>query len=1134
MHIDLSPSRWAALYILVIVILSGCVNEASDEGITRIDSLENTKLARRIISSVRPEVADGLTIGLWAVDSLVADPVTIHIDHAGNVYYIRTNRRKNSEIDIRAHRDWEIASIALQTVEDKRAFLKKELAPERSHLNTWLKDYNGDGSHDWRDLAVSKEHIYRLEDTDGDGLADMAQLVLADFNTEVSDVAGALLSHEGDLFIGVGPDMWRTRDTNGDGIIDEKTSISHGYGIHIGFGGHGMSGAVVGPEGKIYWQIGDIGFNGVGPDGKRWEHPNSGVIVRANPDGSDFEVFAYGNRNTHNFVFDEYGNLISEDNDGDHRGERERLVYITNGADLGWRINWQFGKYRDPDNNGYKVWMDEGMHLPRFPGQAAYITPCIANFVDGPAGMVYNPGTALGPEWNNTFFIAEFVGNPARSGVHAFKLKPNGASFSLVEHKQVLKGVLATGVEFGPDGAMYIADWVVGWETKNRGRIWKLDVETGAANPAREETRKLLAADFSKSTAHELGALLRHDDMRVRQKAQLELARRGTDGLAVFEASIRQRDHQLARIHGIWGISQFARKDLNQARLLVPLLTDADPEIRAQAAKWIGDVRYGRAADALLPLLKDDAPRVRFFAAEALGRIEHRTAVKPIVEMLRVNNDEDAYLRHAGSLALARIGDANALLALASDPSEAVRLAAVVALRRMQHPGVAAFLNDSSNFVVTEAARAINDDQSIEDALPALAAVLNNNKFVNEALIRRAINANLRVGTEDAIDNLIAYAQRSREPIAMRVEALEALATWIRPSVVDRVDGRYRGEIIRDPEPVRKRAAEPLIELTSTGDKEVRQAAVKAIGKLGITVGLDKLMALLASDNDPDIRREALHALVRMEAPTVREAIRIAFADKQKSVRVAALDLLPKADLPTPVMVTLLNNVIRTATPEEQQAALLTLGSVGTPEAEKVVDSLLTSMENGQLLTDLYLELAEAIDSLGVSSLKERYTEVSTKLSPDSIHAAFAGALSGGNVSEGRNIFFRDQSAQCIRCHSYDDFGGNAGPRLNGIASRLSREELLEALIVPSARIAPGYGILTLELEDGRKISGMLQEETGQVLRLKIGNNPDTLISVNDIRRRINAPSSMPPMGQLLSKRQIRDLMSFLATLTEE
>jgi glucose/arabinose dehydrogenase len=69
-----------------------------------------------------------------------------------------------------------------------------------------------------------------------------------------------------------------------------------------------MSGIEVGPEGKIYWQIGDIGFHGKGSKGEDYNYSNSGVIVRSNPDGSDFEVFSYGNRNTHEFVFDEYGN----------------------------------------------------------------------------------------------------------------------------------------------------------------------------------------------------------------------------------------------------------------------------------------------------------------------------------------------------------------------------------------------------------------------------------------------------------------------------------------------------------------------------------------------------------------------------------------------------------------------------------------------------------------------------------------------------------------------------------------------------------------------------------------------------------------------------------------------------------
>src|SRR5690606_9942419 len=207
---------------------------------------------------------------------------------------------------------------------------------------------------------------------------------------------------------------------------------------------------------------------------------NRGVVARANPDGSDFEVFAMGVRNTHEFVFDNYNNLISEDNDGDHAGEKERLVYLTNGSDSGWRINWQFGKYRDPDNNTYKVWMDEKMYLPRWEGQAAYITPCIQNYVSGPTGMVFNPGAGLGERWKDHFMLVEFVGNPANSGLHAFQLQPKGATFEMTKTEKIIGGFLPTGIDFGPDGSLYMGDFVNGWDDKNYGRIWKLTDETAA------------------------------------------------------------------------------------------------------------------------------------------------------------------------------------------------------------------------------------------------------------------------------------------------------------------------------------------------------------------------------------------------------------------------------------------------------------------------------------------------------------------------------------------------------------------------------------------------------------------------------------------------------------------------------
>jgi putative membrane-bound dehydrogenase-like protein len=1123
-----------ATLFVAVTIIAGCGQQQPvDLRIKQMDTTVTARLADSIGTIIKPELAEGLSLKLWGIDSLVISPIAIDIDDKGRLYYTTTDRQKHSEFDIRGHRDWEIPSISLQTVEDRRAFLHKELSPENSKRNEWLDDLNGDSSHDWRDLTIEKEHVYRMEDVNGDGVADKSQMMVDDFHDEVTDVAGGVLSEGDDLFVAVAPDLWRIKDKNNDGIADEKTSISHGYGVHIGFSGHGMSGVEMGPDGRIYWQIGDIGFNGKGPDGKKWEHPNSGVIARSNPDGSDFEIFAYGIRNTHEFAFDEYGNLISEDNDGDHPGEKERLVYVVNGSDAGWRSNWQYGKYRDPDNNTYKVWMDEKMYVPHFEGQAAYITPCISNFVSGPAGFVYNPGTALGAEYKNTFFVAEFVGNPAGSGIHSFKLNPKGATFELGEHKKVLGGILATGMDFGPDGALYVADWIDGWGTHNYGRIWKLDNQQAANLPIRKEVSALLAEDFSKRKEAELGGMLKHPDMRVRMKAQFELVKRGEKGAEVLQQALKQTANQLARVNAIWGISQLARQDKKYAAILVPVLKDNDPEIRAQAAKWLGDVRYKEAGPQLLPLLKDTAARARFFAAEALGRIAYEPAVQPIISFLQDNDDKDTYLRHAGCLALARIGKPAPVVALASSPSRALRIAAVVALRRMRDPGIAKFLNDPDEFVVTEAARAINDDLSIEPALPALAGLLNTTRFTNEALLRRVINANLRVGTDTALQSLIRYAMNEGGPAAMRAEAIDVLSVWARPSVLDRVDGRLRGEVKRDAAPVVNHAGNALTGLLKNKELPVRLSAAKAVSKLHIQQAAPALLAVLKADREPAMRVAALQALVNLKDPSVEQAIRLALSDKEKDVRVAGLDLLEQLNISKDVMVSLLTDVINTKPMEEKQAAILTLGKLPVANTSKTFDDLLNKMEAGRLGTDVYLELGEAIDSTHSQPLITRYKSISSKLSSNDLMASYASCLQGGDPDRGRHVFFGNQNSQCMRCHSYNDRGGNAGPRLNGVASRISREQILQALISPSARLAPGFGMVLLELKDGKKLSGILQEETKAGLKIKEGDEVRTIPN-DEIKNKEYAPSSMPDMKAILSKKEIRDVVSFLATQKED
>lgn len=1120
-----------AILLSGLALFSCKKEEPVDLRIITLSKEEIATQAEVARKSISPQLAEGLKLEVWAVDSLVKDPIALQVNDRGEVFYTRSPRRHNSEFDIRGHQSWEIRSIAIQTIEDKRAFLQSELSPERSAENTWLADLNGDGSHDWKDMTVEKNEVYMLKDTDSDGMADFAQIQVQDFHDEVTDVAGGVMSTEDALYVAAGPDLWRMVDKNGDGIMDEKTSLSHGYGVHIGFGGHGMSGIEMGPDGRIYWGIGDIGFNGKSADGTEWKYPNRGVIARSNPDGSDFEIFAMGVRNTHEFVFDNYNNLISVDNDGDHAGEKERLVYLTNGSDSGWRINWQFGKYRDPDNNTYKVWMDEKLYLPRWEGQAAFITPCIQNYVSGPTGMVFNPGTGLGERWKDHFLVVEFVGNPANSGLHAFQLQPKGASFELTKTEKIIGGFLPTGIDFAPDGTLYMADFVNGWDDKNYGRIWKLTDETAKGWALQKQTEAEIKADYKKLSEDELKSKLYFEDQRIRRKAQFELAKRGEDGAEIFQAVIQDKSNQLARIHAIVGLSQLARMDdMKYADAIVPLLKDADPEIKAQAAKWLGDIRYSKAGSELIANLKDENARVRFFTAEALGRTKNADAIQALITVLEENNDEDAYLRHAATFALAQIGKVEPVAALSTHPSKAVRMGAVIALRRMESPELAKFLNDADELIVTEAARAIHDDFSVPAALPALGAILNTTPFQHEALIRRVISANQRVGKDENLNHLIAYLAKPNTPEVLRQETIASIGTWAKPSLVDRVDGRYRGEVVRDAALIRDQVKPVLVAQLSTKEEAIRVESAKAFGKLVMTDVSDLLLTKLKSDPSDLVKVQALNSLVAMDAPNLGEAIAYAMNDNSQPVRVAGLGLIAQTSIPNDQKVSLLADIIKKRTNPEKQTALLTLGGLDGSGNLPVWKDILTDFEGGKLPDATWIELEEAITATGSAELKTQFTSLLDARAGGETWKKYAGALAEGNVRQGRRIFFENQTAQCIRCHAYDDMGGNAGPALDKIGITLSREELLIALVEPSKRLSPGFGFVTVEMNSGEKVSGTMMAEDASSLTVKVGSD-DKVISKKDIKSSQLAASSMPSMGELLSKRDIRDLVSYLSTL---
>jgi len=1074
------------------------------------------------------KIAPGFKITRWASDSLAIDPVSMDIDDQGAVFLTRTNRQKNSEFDIRGHRDWMTESIGLQTVEDRRAFLRKTFAPEKSAQNEWLKDLNGDGSHDWKDLAVEKEEIWKIEDKDGDGFADLSSRVFNGFNEEITDVSGGILVRKKDAFIAVGPDLWRLENTHKKGLWTNPVSISHGYGVHIGFGGHGMSGVVEGPDGKIYWQIGDIGANITAVDGKQYKHPNSGVIVRSNPDGSNFEVYASGLRNTHEFVFDTYGNLISSDNDGDHPGESERLVHVVEGSDAGWRSNWQYGKYTDPTNNLYKVWMDEKLFKPRWDGQAAYIIPPIRNFHNGPTGMVFNPGTALGKQWQNHFFLVEFVGNATNSHIWSFDLKPKGASFDFKSEVDVVSGILPTGIRFGPEGALYAADWVFGWDTKNYGRVWKLDVDDKNKDLTEEraQTKIYIQQDYALQTLDQLSNLLTYGDQRVRLKAQFELVNRAASDRLLN--AINQKSNQLARVHGVWGLGQLIEKNRSLGDNLIPLLKDEDVELRAQAARVLGDAYYVPAEDALISLLATDAPRSQFFAAQALGRIKSTKSIPGLISLLERNQDVDQYIRHAAVLALSRIGKEEAIVAMQNSANKSLRLASVLVLRRMASPKVAKSLQDSDEFIATEAARAINDDESIVDALPALAASLANPAWKGEPLLRRAINACLRVGTAKEIDLLIQFAERSDISDVIRAEAIATLGSWANPSLMDRVDGRHRGVLKRNPADVVAKIKSKMPEFLRSKNPEVLIASARLLAELNITDLRSEQTQIFANHPSAKVRSSQLSSLATLNDPNLALIIQKGMDDSDRGVRGVALSNLNKIEIPKSQLPSIVNIIFEKGSMPEQQQLLQSMGKMKSENTSDIFEDLIQKMVGGKLDNGIKLDLMEAVEASKSDKLVAKLDALKTK---GTLTDEFKEALFGGNLQVGNGIFNRNQTVQCVRCHNVNGEAGTVGPTLKGVGRRLTREQILQSLIEPSARIAPGFGNVNVVLTDGQEVSGLLLVENEKEIQLKTNEAEPLKIALSRIKTRVNAPSSMPPMGSLLSKREIRDVVEFLSSL---
>lgn len=1077
----------------------------------------------------------------WTPGFLVPDPVAISFDPQGRAYVTQTMRRKANDLDIRDNTDWIPDDLSFTSTEEKEAFYRRQFTPKNSAANAKrVADFNGDGLHDLRDLTALSERVHLIEDTDGDGFADSTKIFAEQLDHLLGGVAGGVLWHEGEVFVCPVPELVKFRDTNGDGVADEKEVVASGFGVHLAYAGHDMHGLTLGPDGRIYWSIGDKGIRVKTADGLDYRFPHQGGLMRCEPDGSHFEVFARGQRNIQEVAFDAHGNFFGVDNDADFAGEKERFVHIEQYTDLGWRSHWQYLRA------DYNPWDDEAMHVPWHDGQPRWFTPPLGLYENGPAGFKYNPGTGLGPEYAGYFFLTS-----APNGQQwAFRAEPRGDSFAMVDDHQIGDGIPLVGLQFSPDGALCGVDWGGGYPLNEKGAIWRIDVAEEKAHPLREETRKLIAADFTQEGLVPLQTLLGHADQRVRMKAQFELVKR--EALTELQSVASEVSAPaLARLHSIWGIGQLLRKGKADDALLAGLFDDPDPEARAQAIKTATD-RYGRLlgldivpaptgeshplTPALLPNLDDPSQRVRIQALLGLGRLRDPAASEAIVKLLarKEHHVGLTYLRHAGTVALAGAAPTADLAALAKHESTFVRTCAALALGRRGDAAVAAFLDDADPVLAADAARAIHDDWTVPEALPALAARLGKH-LDHEPFTRRTLNANHRLGTPEAATRVVAFVAGGEAPEPLLEAGLEALQHWTEPGKLDLVTGQYRPLDSRDPALLAEALKPHLDALLTAKSATVRSTTMELATELKIPIANETLLAVFGNPGaGSPLRATALRSLAAQDADGLDALVSTALDDRDDAVRTASLELLAQSD-PGKAAKEIARRLDGEDSVAVKQHAIRTLPAAG---ATDMAQSLFAELEAGTIAPPLQLDVYEAAKdpvfadhsklAAAVASLEALWQ---TESATDPL-APFRFALEGGDAERGRNVLLNHPAGQCTACHKIaDGAGSNVGPNLKDIGAKRDRLYLLQGLVDPQAVVASGYGNIALTLRDGSTVAGQFRSEKDGKVLLRDAEGKETAVPVESIQERTPVVSTMPPMGYILQKGEIRDVVEFLAGL---
>ena len=439
---------------------------------------------------------------------------------------------------------------------------------------------------------------------------------------------------------------------------------------------------------------------------------------------------------------------------------------------------------------------------------------------------------------------------------------------------------------------------------------------------------------------------------------------------------------------------------------------------------------------------------------------------------------------------------------------------------------VSLFLKDADSLVVLEAARAINDEP-VPSALPDLAAV-SIHSDMPDALLRRVMNANFRLGTTDSAVTVAKIASDNKVPESLRLEAIEELNQWNEPSPLDRVLGRWQPFEKRDQIELAGIVG-PIVPSLFQSSEKIKTASTGLAANYGIKAAAPLLAEMVIDSKRPvDVRVASLVALNKLDYPKITDVAKTAIKDTKPKLRVSGRNILAqhRPDEAIPV----LEQAINKGQTREKQGAIQTLATLKSPAATEILARWMHRLVKQDVPSEIQLDLLKAAEQKQSSETKNNYGRNSKQI--DQRVMPFLAILKHWRVEAHHAdvIFF--MAAVILRADGAIKsmtMEGEVGPDLSSIGIDKNRRYLLEAIVAPNKAIAKGFETAVLAMLDGKVIVGIIRKETDKEIILMDAKGTISRVNKADIDERVAGKSAMPEeIVKHLSKDDLRDLVEFL------